>query len=85
MSNFTAVEERLSRIETRLVRGFNELGIDVTQGVQKPLCIPYEKTVVLPSLDVPVAVLMKTALDSGLRIGYSEITVECDGKQLFKF
>ena len=82
MSNFDTIEERLARLETRVVRGFNELGVDVTQPTQKPICIPSEGRLVLPSLDVSAAVLFKTALDNQMDKHYSLITVEYDGRQI---
>lgn len=82
MSNFDTIDEKLTRIETRVVRGFNELGVDVTHSTQKPVCIPEEGKLVLSSLDVSVAVLFRTALDSQLDKHYSVVTVEYDGRQV---
>lgn len=82
MSNFDTIEERLSRLETRVVRGFNELGVDVTQSTQKPVCIASQGKLVLPSLDVSVAVLFKTALDNGMNVDHHTVTVEYDGRHI---
>ena len=82
MSNFDTLDEKLTRIETRVVRGFNELGVDVTHSTQKPVCFPEEGRLVLQSLDVSVAVLFRTALDNQMDKHYSLVTVEYDGRHI---
>jgi hypothetical protein len=84
MSNLSELSERLSRLETRLVRGFGEIGVDVTHSNHNPQCIPEEKRIVLRSLDTTVAKIIRIAIDSGLRVGYSEITVEYDGNRILQ-
>lgn len=84
MSNLTSLEDRITRLETRLVRGFNELGIDVTHTVSRPRFSKEEGKLVLDSLDTSVASLFKIMVDNGLRPGYADITVEYDGNILFK-
>jgi len=84
MDNKLELSERLQRLETRLVRGFNEMGIDVTTNAQHLTVYADERRIVLPSLDVSVAKLLRTAIDSGLRLGYSEITVEYDGSKILQ-
>lgn len=80
MPNFDTLTERITRLETRLVRGFNELGIDVTHTSRKPEFVGGR--IVLPSLDVTVATLVKTAVDNGCTLGYDSIVVEYDGQKV---
>lgn len=82
MSNLQEVTDRIARLETRLVRGFNELGIDVTHNSHKPVCVCEGGKLALSSLDVSVAVLFRTALDNGLDIDHDVVTVEYDGRQV---
>lgn len=84
MDNSAELIDRLQRLETRLVRGFNEIGVDVTKSAQNLTVYPEEKKIILPSLSVTVANIFRAAIDSGLRVGYSEITVEYDGNKLFQ-
>jgi hypothetical protein len=84
MDSFTELNDRLSRLETRVVRGFLELGVDVTQVDTKPVCIPDEKRILVRSMSTPLASLFKAALDNGLDVGYAEITVEYDGSPILK-
>jgi hypothetical protein len=84
MDNSTELIDRLQRLETRLVRGFNEIGVDVTKSAQGISVYATERRIVLPSLTVTVANIFRAAIDSGLRVGYSEITVEYDGNKLFQ-
>jgi hypothetical protein len=80
MTNFDVLAERITRLETRLVRGFNELGVDVTQVNRRPEFV--DGRIVLPSLDVSVATLVKTAVDNGCKLGYDPIVVEYDGQKV---
>jgi hypothetical protein len=86
MDKFSEIIERLLRVETRVVRGFAEMGIDVTQTQTQraPVCLKAERRIVLRSLDITVANLFRTAVDNGMEVGYDSITVEYDGTTILR-
>jgi hypothetical protein len=82
VSNLSDLENRLARLETRLVRGFRELGVDVMNVTTNPVVDTERRVISLTSLDVPVSQLTKIVLDAGLNPGYSQYTVEYNGVKI---
>jgi hypothetical protein len=82
MNNLSDLENRLARLETRLVRGFRELGVDVMNVTTNPVVDTERRVISLTSLDVPLAQLTKIVLDAGGTPGYSSFTVEYNGVKI---
>lgn len=80
MSNLASIENRLVRMETKLIRGFEELGVD-TETDPNWLTVIGD-TIEVTTLGRSLMVIIETAKKKGAKIGQQEYVIVHKGKDV---
>lgn len=78
MSNLAAIENRLTRMETKMIRGFEELGVDTD--IDHDWLSVQDGTIFIANLGRSLKVIMETARKKGAKIGEHEYEIVHKGK-----
>ena len=78
MSNLASIENRLTRMETKLIRGFEELAVDTD--IDPDWLSVQDGTIFISNMGRSLKVIMETAKKKGAKIGEHEYEIVHKGR-----